>query len=31
MHVPIIVAFLAVFIVAIFNFLMWKHYMDIHR
>jgi len=31
MHVPIIAAVLGVFIVAVFNFLMWKHYMDIHR
>ena len=31
MHVPLIAAFVAVAIVAVFNFLMWKHYMDIHR
>jgi len=31
MHVPLLVAFIAVIIVAAFNFLMWKHYMDIHK
>jgi hypothetical protein len=31
MHVPLVVAFVAVVIVAVFNFLMWKHYMDINK
>ena len=31
MHVALIVAAIAVVILVGFNFLMWKHYMDIHR
>jgi len=31
MHVPIIFAVVGIIIVGTFNFLMWKHYMDIYK